>query len=277
MRKILLLPIILILLCFLLDACLTMRTSDKTAIRTFQSKGISLTTHTLHIKDRHLHYVSVGSDTMRTILFVHGSPGSWDAFESYLMDSALRAHFRLISIDRPGFGYSDYQEALDLEQGCALMASLIDSVNNGKPLYLVGHSLGGSIVPMLAAERPEAITAIVILAGAVDPAMEPKEHWRKAFATSPLRYLLPGAMRPSNDELWYFKTDVLHMADRLAQVKCRVYILHAVNDKLVDVRNVAYMKRTFIHAQVSDTIFPSGNHFIPWNHAEYIKKLLRDL
>ena len=132
-------------------------------------------------------------------------------------------------------------------------------------------------MPILAADNPTKVTAIVVLAGALDPAMEPVEAWRHMATRVPFRYLLPGAMRPSNDELWYFKSDVLKIKDKLALIKCRVYIIHAHNDALVDVRNVDYMKRTFTSAQVSDTIFPSGNHFIPWNHSAYITKVLSDL
>ena len=277
MRKRYILLIVFIGLCFLLENCLTMRTSDSKAVKAFSDKGITLSPHALHISGHELHYVQVGFDTARTIVFIHGSPGSWDAFEEYLADSILRLRFRLISIDRPGFGYSDYGYALPLQQQCDVISSFLDSIRNGKELYLVGHSLGGSIVPILAADNLEKVNAIVVLAGAVDPAMEPKEDWRWVLTLWPFRYILPGAMRTSNDELWYFKTDVKHMKGKLSLIKCRVYIIHSIDDALVDVGNVAYMKKTFINAQVSDTIFPKGNHFIPWNHSAYIKKVLSGL
>jgi pimeloyl-ACP methyl ester carboxylesterase len=277
MRKRYILLALLVVFCFVLENCLALRTSDKKAVRLFQKKGISLIPHTLHIGSRDLHYVSVGPDTLRTIVFVHGSPGSWDAFERYLMDSTLRSRFRMISIDRPGFGYSNYGDALHLQQGCDMISSFLDSINNGKPLYLVGHSLGGSIVPILAADNPNKVTAIIILAGALDPALEPKEPWVQPFTMNPLRYLMPGAFRQANDEEWYFKTDVLKLKDKLSRIRCPVYIMAAANDMIVDPGNVAYMKRTFINAQVSDTTFPTGNHLILWNHSDYIIKVLRDL
>ena len=259
------------------QSCLMMRTSDKVAEKQFGKKNITLFTHTLHIADRNFHYVSVGSDTMRTIVFVHGSPGSWNAFSRYLRDSTLRSRFRMISIDRPGFGYSDFGEALPLQAGCDVISSFLDSIGNGKQLFLVGHSLGGSIVPILAADNPTKVSAIVVLAGALDPAVEPKEPWVKPFTRKPWRNLVPGAFRPANDEEWYFKSEVLKLKDKLSKIQCRVYIIHAANDGIVDVRNVDYMKRTFTAAQVSDTILPSGGHYIPWNHSDYIMKVLSGL
>jgi pimeloyl-ACP methyl ester carboxylesterase len=156
-------------------------------------------------------------------------------------------------------------------------ASFLDSIKNDRPLYLIGHSLGGSIVPIVAADKPKLITGIIILAGAVDPAMEPEEGWRETFTKVPIRYLMPSAFRASNDELWYFKKDVVLIGDKLKQVRCKVYIVHAVNDQLVDVRNVDYMKRMMTSAQVDATILPEGNHFIPWNHEDFIIKLLMRL
>jgi pimeloyl-ACP methyl ester carboxylesterase len=215
--------------------------------------------------------------TMRTIVFVHGSPGSWTAFERYMMDPVLLSKFRMVSIDRPGFGYSDYGDALTLLENEKLIASMIDSISNSKSLYLVGHSLGGSVVPIIAAYHPDKITAIVILAGALDPALEPREPWVHLFTKVPLRYLIPGAFRQANDEEWYFKSDVLKLKNKLSNIKCKVYSIHAQNDGIVDVRNVAYIKKTFIDAQVSDTILPGGGHFILWDHSAYIIKVLSDL
>jgi len=272
--------IILILLVagwIIAEFSLRMRNSDTYSIAKFKSHGIALATRTLHIRDHNLHYVSVGADTMRTIVFVHGSPGSWDAFNGYLLDSALRSRFRMISIDRPGYGYSDYGDVLHLQPGCDVISSFLDSIKNGKSLFLVGHSFGGTIVPVLAADNPNLVSGIVVLAGALDPALEPKEPWCHPLTMVPFRYLIPGALRPANDEEWYLKTDMLQLKEKLSTIRCPVYIMHAANDGIVDVGNVAYMKHTFTHAQVSYTIFPDGGHFIPWNHSAYIMKVLRDL
>jgi pimeloyl-ACP methyl ester carboxylesterase len=254
-----------------------MRTSDTEAIARFKSRGVTLATNTLRISGRDLHYVSVGSDTMRTIVFVHGSPGSWDAFERYLLDSTLRIRFRMISIDRPGFGYSNYGDAMHFQPGCDIISSFLDSVQNGKSLFLVGHSLGGSIVPILAADRPGIVTGIVVLAGALDPVLEPNEPWCHPLTIVPFRYLVPQAFRQANDEEWFFKTDMLKLKEKFSRIRCRVYIIHAANDGLVDVGNVSYMKRNFTNAQLTDTIFPDGGHFIPWNHSAYIMQVLRGL
>lgn len=82
---------------------------------------------------------------------------------------------------------------------------------------------------------------------------------------SPLKYFLPGAFKPSNDELWFFKKDVHQMAAALAAVQCDVYIVHGDKDKFVPVGNAAFAKRMLVNARsVSTTILKGAPHFIPW-------------
>src|ERR1700758_4782917 len=111
---------IAIVLFFIINYFTSFRTSDASAIADFAKSGIPLSCYTLTIRDRHLHYVTVGDDSLATIVFVHGSPGGWNDFKYYLKDNTLRKKFRLVSIDRPGFGYSDYGHALHLQEQSAI-------------------------------------------------------------------------------------------------------------------------------------------------------------
>src|SRR6476659_2117474 len=91
----------------LAQSCMRFRISDDEAISDFKKAGVTLQSHTATINGHHLHYVYSGGDTLPVLVFIHGSPGSWSAFENYLKDSELLKHFHMIAIDRPGFGYSD--------------------------------------------------------------------------------------------------------------------------------------------------------------------------
>ena len=88
----------------LAQSCFTFRTADAKAISKFQEDGILLKTVAVKQDGFPIHYVQTGNDSLPTLIFIHGTPGSWNAFEMYLRDSLLRAHYRMISIDRPGFG-----------------------------------------------------------------------------------------------------------------------------------------------------------------------------
>jgi pimeloyl-ACP methyl ester carboxylesterase len=266
---------ILLLWLVLAQSCMKFRMNDDQAKKKFQSAGIALHTITKNVNGFPLHYVQTGVDTFPTLLFVHGTPGSWDAFENYLKDSALLQHYRIISIDRPGFGYSDFGNAMHLADQTTIIASWLDEVNNKKPVIIIGHSLGGPLVIKLAAARPQYINQLVILAGALDPAAEKPEKWRPVLMYTPLQYLVPGALRPSNRELWYLKKDLKEMTADYEKITCPVYILHGNKDMLVPYSNVAYAKKMFTQSShVWVTTFENENHFIVWTREKEIRELL---
>lgn len=257
------------------QSCLMFRTSDSKAIAAFAKEGITLHTNTLHVNNRNLHYVFTGDDSLPTIVFVHGSPGSWNAFEQYIKDTDLLQHYRMFSLDRPGFGYSNFGDALNLEDQSLLIAPLFQQIKNGKPVYLVGHSLGGPMIVQLAIDNPGMFSALVILAGSIDPGEEKPERWRKFFINNPFQYLVPGAMRPSNEELWFLKKDLKYLAPQMKDITCAVYLVHGTKDQFVPYGNLRFGVQSFTHAAFTDTTsIPGANHFIPWTKYEIIKKIL---
>ncbi|MDN3654850.1 alpha/beta hydrolase [Ferruginibacter paludis] len=183
------------------QSCMKFRISDSKAKKNFEKTGVVLTVATVKVNGANMHYAKTGNDTLPTIVFVHGSPGSWDAFAQYMQDKDLLMKYRMISIDRPGFGYSDFGNAQHIEDQSALISPLFKLWRNGKPLYLVGHSLGGPMIIQLNADNPRLFDGLVLLAGSVDPAEEKKESWRYILDAGIVSYLVPGAMRPSNTEL----------------------------------------------------------------------------
>ena len=270
----------LLLLCWLILAqgCMTFRVSDEEAKKDFQKEGIALTTASITVDGRRLHYAITGADSLPTIFFVHGTPGSWDAFSSYLRDKDLLAHFRLVSIDRPGFGYSDYGNPEHLARQSELISPLFHILQNKKPMFIAGHSLGGPMVVKLVADNPGIFSGLVIISGSIDPAEENPEKWRPWLFKTPLNYFVPGAMRPSNEELWYLKTDLVDLKKDFPKITCPVYFLHGEKDTWVPPGNVAYGKTQLTHAsRIEVTMIPGANHFIPWTKFDIIKSVLLKL
>ncbi len=260
------------------QSCMKFRISDDQAKQNFEKTGVVLTTATVKVAGANMHYVKTGNDSLPTIVFVHGSPGSWDAFARYMQDKDLLMKYRMISIDRPGFGYSDFGNAKHMEDQSLLISPLFKLWENGKPVYLVGHSLGGPMIIQLNADNPGLFGGLVLLAGSVDPGEENKELWRYILDTGVLSYLVPGAFRPSNTELKYFKKDVYVLQDKFALVKCKVFIVHGTEDPLVPVGNALYAQKKLVNAaSVKLTLIPGANHFIPWTKYDTIKQVLINL
>jgi pimeloyl-ACP methyl ester carboxylesterase len=258
--------------------CMTFRTADQAAIKSFAGKGLQLKTYTIRVDGNDIHFVSVGNDTLPTMVFIHGSPGSWNAFQQYMEDSTLLSRYRMVGIDRPGFGFSGMGKAFPLADQSRLMMPVFDKIRNGKPFYLAGHSLGGPLVVKMAADAPLLFSGIMLISGSVDPALEPTEEWRFLMAKFPFRYLLPGSFRPSNTELIYFKDDVYALVPDFEKVTCPVYLVHGDEDSWVPPGNAGFAKTQLVNApKVKLVILPGGNHFIPFTRKKEIVAELMEM
>lgn len=274
----LLLLVIVVAWLFYAQLAMKFRMSDAEALRKFKKAGVELTIETIIAKDHKLHYVKTGDDTLPTLFFVHGSPGGWVKFKRYMMDKDLLAKFRMISIDRPGFGYSEFGNVRSLQEQSDIISVLLRKIQNGKPIYAIGRSYGGPMIAKLAVDNPGMFSGLVLVAAALDPDAEKPEKWRPLLIKSPWKYFLPGAWRPSNEELWHLKKELPGLAAKLSAITCDVIILHGTGDGLVPVSNAAFSKKMLVNARsVSVTIIPGANHFISDNHYELVKAKILEI
>jgi pimeloyl-ACP methyl ester carboxylesterase len=280
MKKFLIIFTAFLCLALFLSRCviLKMRWSDKKAMKVFQQKNVPLQLFDTVINGRHIHYAVSGPATLPVLVFIHGSPGSWFHYMKYMWDERLRKKFRIISIDRPGYGYSDFGEALHLQEQCSLLLPVLRKLKNEQPMFLCGHSYGGPVVAKLAADAPGLFKTIVIAAGSIDPALEKKEGWRHLMDKKPLFWFLPGSFQPSNTEILYLKKDLVPLAADLPKITGNVIFVHGDKDDWVPIGNIAYGQKMMVNAASirADTI-KGANHQIPWKRREEFKKILLEL
>lgn len=258
------------------QGCFKFRTSDADVLKQFSERNREVRIgNYVYDSSKTLHYIESGLATSPTIFFVHGTPGSSNNFHKFLEDSTLATMYRMIAIDRPGFGYSNFGKAECLDKKVSIINAFLQYKNNGKPVILAGHSLGGPIVVGMAATDTTIADILLLLAASVSPEHEPKEPWRKPLALPVIRWLAPGAMRPSNDEMIDFKKYVQQMPTLLQQVRATTYLIHGTKDMLVPYENVAFAEKNLTNAKAINLItFENENHFIPWTKFEDLRLLL---
>jgi pimeloyl-ACP methyl ester carboxylesterase len=103
---------------------------------------------------RTLHVESLG-DGPRVVL-VHGSVVGGQA--TWAEQKPLAEHFTLEIVDRPGYGPNPMIEREDFAADAPLVAELL-----ADGAHLVGHSYGGVISLLAAAQRPEAVRSLVVI------------------------------------------------------------------------------------------------------------------
>lgn len=201
---------------------------------------------------RDIHYVMSGDSTKPVALFVHGSPGSLSAFIEFLTDTALLSETLLITTDRPGFGYSNFGNAEPslIKQGEALKP-LLEKYRNNRPVILIGHSLGAPLIAKMAIDYPNLVDGLIIVAGSIDPELEPNETWFRApLATPFLSWLLPRSLRASNEEIYQLKPQLEEMIPEWKKITIPVTVIQGMKDSLVPAANAEFARKMLVNAPV---------------------------
>ena len=223
--------------------------------------------------DADISYLRAGVAGGQRLILVHGTPGSGQAWTNYLVNPP--AGMEVIALDRPGFGRSGPEGSVTslVAQAQAVVALL---PRDGSRAVLLGHSLGGAVIARVAADHPQQVSALVLLAASLDPEQEKIHPMQPIVATWPLRAMLPRALRNSNEELLVLKTELQQLATVLARVQAPFIIVHGTEDDLVPVANVPFMQARFSAARCSKTVLlPGLNHFLPWNSERAVRDAIQ--
>lgn len=118
--------------------------------------------HFITWKGGELHYTDSGKGI--PILMIHGFGGSnWDF---RILDSLLNDKYRVIRVDLPGFGLSDFPKQIGTNPDYiavynAYFNFLIDTLHIDT-CYVMGNSLGGLMSWNLAVNRPDVVKKLVL-------------------------------------------------------------------------------------------------------------------
>src|SRR5690348_2793960 len=107
---------------------------------------------------------AVKADTpARDLLLLHGWPNAGRVWRWLAEAMLLAAPFRLVAPDLRGFGGSDKPEQGYTCEQFARDAAAVAAALNLTDYAAVGHSMSGKVAQLLAANRPEQLSALVLL------------------------------------------------------------------------------------------------------------------
>lgn len=198
-----------------------------------------------------------------TYVLVHGI-GMGHRYWSDLAD-ALARDGRVLALDLPGFGDApEPRETQTISESGAHLAELLEAECGGEPAVLVGHSMGTQVVAEAAAQRPDLVASVVLIA----PTVNPRE--RSAFMQGARLLEDPSLARPKVVALgirsylqagprWYFRK-LRRMLDHrielvLPEIAAPTLVVRGEHDRLAPrgwAEQVARMVQRGRYVEVAD-------------------------
>jgi pimeloyl-ACP methyl ester carboxylesterase len=115
---------------------------------------------------RVLGYDEYGPEDGKPLFYFHGTPSSrleWRMFGTAQLATEL--HLRVIAMDRPGMGLSDFQPARRLGDWPTDVVALADRLNISR-FAVLGYSGGGPYAAVCALAIPERLVSVGMVSGA---------------------------------------------------------------------------------------------------------------
>ena len=271
------LPLLLLAMCK--SELMTFRRSDARIEKYLKAHGQEAPHFFTIEKDgRSIHYTQVGDPTKPLVLLVHGSPGSASAYLTFLADTQLTRFAQVIAVDRPGNGFSDFgRSEPSLQQQAAVLQPILERHRHSVAVVM-GHSYGGPVVARLAMDYPELVDGLFLMAGSIDPELEPREWWRKPLDQPWLRWMFPTSMVVANQEIRPLYEELQAMLPLWASITCPVTVVQGTKDTLVPAGNADFARRMAVNSSRLDIrMIEGGNHFILWTMQDYMVAILREM
>lgn len=259
------------------SGCMSFEMKDAEVRELFTSRGQSVPVFFEH-KDAEGSVFVAKTGTGPSVVFVHGSPGTWDNYAHVLSDESLNSRYTLVAVDRPGFGRSLPKGAEpSLEVQARRIREAVVAAGVPMPAVWVGHSLGGPVVARLAADSPEVVAGLVLVAPSMDPKLEIRRWYNWAAKFPLVKWGLSREWRNSNEEIFPLRAELELLEKKLGTIRVPTIVLQGDSDELVPKENAEYVKREMPEGVAEVRMLEGVNHFIPWTNTDEMKQAVDDV
>lgn len=256
---------------------MSFRYSDKKIASIFKGEDLQPTIKYHKFNDQLLRYIELIIDkSFPYVVFIHGAPGSSADYYDYFRNEDLYSKVNLISVDRLGYGYSDFghSETSIQKQGEAIQSIIENSCSSN--VILVGHSFGGPIAVRMAMDNPDSYKSLLLLAPALDPDNEKMIKIAHLAVNKPTSWITPAALRVAADEKFAHSAELKKMISLYDRIDIPIYHIHGTKDSLVPYENLDFSIK-HLNPNLFEAITVEGeDHFLPWTQQELIiRKILK--
>ena len=260
--------------------CIFLVASNGTAQEAVSSNGKFATINGLKI-----YYEESGQGT--PVILLHHFFATASQWKTYIPELAKK--YRVIAVDLPGHGRSDYMDTTKVflhKKATEYIIGLIDFLKLDS-VYLIGASSGGPITLYLATLRPDLVKRAVVIGGFLYRAKQVREiiaDWSKNPDASEIASHGKEKAILLHKQFTYFSQlygDPSFTPDVLSTIRAKTLIIHGDNDPFFPISNALEMYENIPNSHL--WIVPNGGHFCfppyldPKNESDFVKRTMEFL
>jgi pimeloyl-ACP methyl ester carboxylesterase len=239
------------------------------------------------VKGRKIYYEETGKGV--PLLLLHGFFRTCSQWKEFVPEFSKA--YRVIAIDLPGHGRSDYMDTTEVyshKRAAEYIIAFLDELHIDS-LYVIGTSSGAVTTLYMATLKPKLTKKIIVIAGQVYFSVSTRNIISSMGpGTEDPKRLEPSIQTHGKQkgtlllrQFWNFRKlygDPAFTPDALATIKAKALIIHGDDDNIAPVKNAWEMYQNIPEANL--WIVPSGGHVpeaIPANRADFLRRTLEFL
>ena len=184
----------------------------------------------------------------------------------------LLTQYQIVAPDRAGYNKSGNKET-SIERQAILLKCLL-KLNNHQKVSVLGRSYGAAIAVKLAAENPDLIKNLVLIAPACDPAKEKFWWFSKPVNTKFARFFLPSFANRASDEKFAHREELNKILPDWQKIKCPVTIIQGGKDWIIEPSNGQFVDSVLVNAPRRYIYLPENGHLLTAERYDLIRNIL---
>jgi len=203
----------------------------------------------LRYKNYHIHHAVVGDSTKPLLLIIHGAPGAWYSSMKLLDDPELQKNFRMIAVDRLGFGKSNYGiSEPSIQTHVKYLERIVKEYNRKEKIYLMGSSYGAPIAASFAMQHSDLVKELYLISPVIDPSTEKMFWFSYLGKLGPVRMFIPEYLNVATDEKFAHRRQLKKLRSNWDQIRCKTYVLMGKKDWIADLDNLEFARKKLVNA-----------------------------
>ena len=253
--------------------------TDKELEAHYKNKPAKPNYKTHNFLNHKVHYAVFNkNDTLPLLVLVHGAPGAWYGYMNLADDSLLQANYKIIAVDRLGYGKSDYgKEELSTQLQALAIKGIIEKENKSRrKVYLLGRSYGAPIAAWLAINYPSDVEKLIMISPVIDPEKEKFYWFSKLGNTAFVQWMLPDLLNVATKEKFSHQREMNGMIPKWKKLFTPTYVLVGENDEVADTANYSFAKKYILNCPAVFMKLKNTGHLVSYQQPDLIKQLLLD-